>query len=118
MLELEAQLGKRINKVFEEERTKALQELDELWKAKAASYDEELGVMQRSPFGEASFLHELDKKSGRLLASWKRGSEPIESIDEQLRDLANYAIGLIAYRRAVKRLNAVELKFAKASEPS
>lgn len=118
LLALEKQLAVELNRVFEEERRSALLEVDELWKRKASDYDQECGVLQRSPLGEGSFVHELVKKIGRLAASWFRPEGPqIEDLEDQLRDIANYAIGLIAYRRALRQLEGVELEFRRQEPP-
>jgi len=116
MLEIERQLASAVTDKFEEEIHRLRVVAENLWDNKGAAYDTEVSLMQRLPLGHLSLVHEIVKKVLRLKGEFASGvleSKGVESIEEQLLDIANYAIALAAILATEKRFDTVELKFER-----
>jgi len=117
-LNVEKQLAAQIEAAFEESRQALMVSADVLWKGKGEAYDTEVSIVQRLPLGEMSLVHELVKKTRRLQGEFATGvleSLMSETVEEQLLDVANYAIALAAYMRVTKRLSEVTLQLKKTT---
>jgi len=118
MLNVEKQLAVQIETAFEEARQALIVAAEALWKGKGEVYDTQVSIVQRLPLGVMSLVHELVKKTRRLQGEFVSGvleTGMSESIEEQLLDVANYAIALAAYRRVEARLADVTIQLKKTT---